>query len=345
MAVVNPTGHSAIYLDHVCAETPVHLRPCQPGELGAVISRYNDIRGYDWIAIPLLPYLYSVDRPEEIPGSVDLLAVARLRNAYRRTHLRAIAPDDAEGNAPAGNWYELVGSAYDRTLYGFQVNSTPEQDARLMELLNDRRNVQRYNGAFRNCADFTRVTLNRFYPHAVRRNFIADLGLTTPKSVARGLNHYAAKHPEVHLQAFVIPQVKGSLPRSRKAQGVSESLVKKYGVPLTLISPVATGAMFIAYLGHGRFDMPRNAPVLDLSDANTRPEVVVNTSHFFGLESKDEMVTSGTVAVSIQRPAAGADQLGLEEPAAAGPVLGTPVSAIASENLFNVPTLVLPVFP
>ncbi|MGA8044013.1 MAG: hypothetical protein WCA37_14550, partial [Terracidiphilus sp.] len=56
---LNPTGHTAIYFEHICAETPVQLRPCHPGELGAVISRYQGIDDYDWIAIPLLPYLYS----------------------------------------------------------------------------------------------------------------------------------------------------------------------------------------------------------------------------------------------------------------------------------------------
>jgi hypothetical protein len=38
---MNPTGHAAIYLNHVCAETPTRLRACRPGEPGAVISRYH----------------------------------------------------------------------------------------------------------------------------------------------------------------------------------------------------------------------------------------------------------------------------------------------------------------
>src|SRR5580658_8251413 len=41
LVIFNPTGHSAIYLDHVCAATPVELRACSPGELGVVISRYD----------------------------------------------------------------------------------------------------------------------------------------------------------------------------------------------------------------------------------------------------------------------------------------------------------------
>jgi hypothetical protein len=133
-------------------------------------------------------------------------------------------------------------------------------------MFNDRSNTEHYNGAFRNCADFVRVTINRFYPHAVRRNFIADLGMTTPKSVARGLAHYAAKHPETDLQFFVVPQVKGTLPRSHEVEGVSEGLIKQYGLPLVLLSPTTAAVTLVAYIGHGRFAMPKNAPVLELHD-------------------------------------------------------------------------------
>ncbi|HEX4320169.1 MAG TPA: hypothetical protein VHZ52_04655, partial [Acidobacteriaceae bacterium] len=58
---LNPTGHAAVYLEHVCADTPVRVRLCNLGETGIVISRYKGLAGYDWIAIPLIPYLYSVD--------------------------------------------------------------------------------------------------------------------------------------------------------------------------------------------------------------------------------------------------------------------------------------------
>lgn len=262
--VFNPTGHEAIYLDHVCAASPLELRACRPGELGVVISRYDDISHHDWIAIPLLPYLYAVDSPADIPQTVNREQVSLLRELYRRHALESVAPDLPDGSAPAGNWYELVGSAYDRGIYGFSLATTPEQDAGLIAMFNDRRNVQRYNGAFRNCADFARTTINFLYPHAVRRNYVADFGLTTPKSVARGLSHYASKHPELEFHVFQVPQIPGSLPRSHDVQGVTESLLKRYGIPLVILSPIATGVVFIAYMGHGRFDMPRHAPLLDL---------------------------------------------------------------------------------
>ena len=76
---INPTGHSAIYLNHVCADTPTILRRCQAGESGIVISRYSRIGKLDWIAIPLMPYLYAVDRAEDVPVWADATSVAMMR--------------------------------------------------------------------------------------------------------------------------------------------------------------------------------------------------------------------------------------------------------------------------
>ncbi|MFC6647369.1 hypothetical protein ACFQBQ_17685 [Granulicella cerasi] len=266
MGFINPTGHMAVYLDHICAEGPLRLRPCRPGEMGVVISRYDGIEHYDWVAVPLVPYLYSVDAVAEIPTWADRSLEHELRDRYRREHLEAIAPDGPDGKVPGGNWYEVVGSAYDRTIYGFQVNSTPEQDADLIAVFNGLPNTEHYNGAFRNCADFARTLVNRLYPHAVRRNFISDLGMTTPKSVARAMVHYSKKHPETGLTIFRIPQVPGTIPRSHDVKGVAESLVKLYGIPLTLLSPPTAIITLVAYIGGGRFHLPKDAPLLEVHD-------------------------------------------------------------------------------
>src|SRR5499425_3904765 len=94
------TGHAAVYLSGVCAKTPLVLRPCAAGETGVVISRYNGVGGYDWIAIPLIPYLYAVERPEDIPLFADAKMTAFLRDRYRRKYLEAIAPDLRNGETP-----------------------------------------------------------------------------------------------------------------------------------------------------------------------------------------------------------------------------------------------------
>src|SRR6201996_6152711 len=111
---MNPTGHAAIYLNRVCAESPTRLRRCREGEAGVVLSRYHRIDGYDWLAIPLIPYLYAVDSPDQIPLTANPHEERRLRNIYRRKHLLAYVPDDLHHEFPPGDWIQLVGAAYDR---------------------------------------------------------------------------------------------------------------------------------------------------------------------------------------------------------------------------------------
>ena len=75
---LNPTGHTAIYFSRICAVTPVKLRRCAPGETGVVIARYQGIAGYDWVAMPLIPYLYSVEDVSEAPERGNRETVLRL---------------------------------------------------------------------------------------------------------------------------------------------------------------------------------------------------------------------------------------------------------------------------
>lgn len=270
----NPTGHAAIYLSEVCAASPTKLRRCMPGEAGVVISRYRNIAGYDWLAIPLVPYLYAVNSTSEIPNSIEPEMVTSLRDSYRRAYLTSIAPDDVTGNAPAGEWDELIGAAYVRRIYGFEIRTTPEKDDALIQQFNQRKNVRRYNGLFVNCADFARKVINFYEPHAVKRNFLADAGFTTPKQVAKAITRYAHHHREVEFSAFQIPQVPGSIRRSRPVDGVAESLVKtkKYFLPLAILSPVATGGIAVAYLAEGRFSPKRNVEIFTADRAIQQPK-------------------------------------------------------------------------
>jgi hypothetical protein len=177
---LNPTGHAAIYLSRVCAETPTVLRRCGPGEAGVVVSRYHRVSGYDWLAIPLIPYLYAVNSPDDVPDTVDGNVVAHLRDHYRREHLESVVPDDPDGNTPKGEWTQLVGESYDRKIYGFQIETSEEQDDALIEEFNSQRNEGHFNLLFRNCADFARKVINFYYPRSVHRNLVADAGIMTP---------------------------------------------------------------------------------------------------------------------------------------------------------------------
>ena len=260
---ISPTGHAAVYFNHICADSPVVLRVCGAAEHGVVISRYQNIDGYDWIAMPLTGYLYAVNSPGEIPLTVDRDGVTALRNAYREEHLLKLAPDSKKGRSPKGGWIELVGASFDRTIHGFQVESTQEQDQRFITLLNDRRNVSHFNFFFHNCADFSRVVLDIFLPHAIHRNFLADFGLMTPKQVARSLVKYCRNHPGLEMTAFIIPQVPGSLPRSHSVNGVAEAIMKskQYLLPMVAFAPEVMGGFVVAYLVDGRLKLPKDMPV------------------------------------------------------------------------------------
>jgi hypothetical protein len=259
------TGHAAVYLSRICAESPIVLRHCAPGELGAVISRYDGIAGHDWIAIPLIPYLYAVDKAENVPLSADPKLVDFLRDQYRREHLEAIAPDGPEGEPPASRWPELIGAGYRRTIYAFQLDTTDEQDDRLIRKFNSDPNQKRFNLVTHNCADFARNLINFYYPKTLHRNVIGDLGVTTPKQIAKLYVRFGERHPELHLSSFVIPQVPGSIRRSAAVHGVAESIFrkKKYTLPLLLVHPILTSCLVVAAVGPERFDPAHNAMVFD----------------------------------------------------------------------------------
>jgi hypothetical protein len=258
------TGHAAVYLSNICADSPVSLRRCQPGESGVVISRYHRIAGHDWIAVPLYPYLYAVDKPQDIPLFADVKLEAALRDHYRRENYEQLVPDGPEGETPAGDWYELIGSAYDRTLYAFQLPTTAEQDDAFIARYNSQPNRESYKLVTRNCADFVKDAVNFYYPKAVRRGLISELDISTPKHAAKTMVQYAKKHPELQMSAYVIPQVPGTIRRSRPARGALESVfkAKKYEVPLLALHPVVGGAFAAGYLlGGGSFNPSKKALV------------------------------------------------------------------------------------
>ncbi|HXN64565.1 MAG TPA: hypothetical protein VN862_04470 [Candidatus Acidoferrales bacterium] len=259
------TGHSAVYLTRVCAASPVELRRCREGENGVVLSRYHRVGGYDWIAIPMTPYLYAVDNPEDVPLYADAKLVALLRDRYRRAHLESVAPNASDGEAERGDWPQLIGEAYDRTIYGFQIETTAAQDDEFIRAYNSRSNVAAYKLVSGNCADFVREAANFYYPHAVKRNIIADLDVMTPKQAAKSLVQYGKRHPDLHFSSLVIPQVPGSLRRSRPVHGLVESVfkAKKYEAPLMFFHPFIAVGFASAYLLSGRFDPAHRALVYD----------------------------------------------------------------------------------
>jgi hypothetical protein len=275
MGFFTATGHAAVYLSGVCADTPVVLRRCAPGETGIVLSRYDGVGGYDWVAIPLIPYLYAVERPEDVPLFANAKMALFLRDRYRRKYLEDIAPDAKNGESPGGNWYQLVGSSYDRTIYGFEIATTPAQDDALIRKYNSSPNQSHFHLVSNNCADFAKDVLNFYYPKSLHRSLVADVGITTPKQMAKLLTRYSDHHPDIQFSRLIIAQVPGSMPRSSMVHGVVESFFKskKYLVPSVVVSPIFAGCVAAVYVGTGagHFEPARNAMVFVVGSDPERP--------------------------------------------------------------------------
>jgi hypothetical protein len=264
---INPTGHSAIYLNRVCAESPTVLRRCQPGETGVVISRYSRIRTLDWVAIPLLPYLYAVEQVQDVPEWAESGPVAELRKTYAQAHLESLI-SATKGYDTKNVWPQLLGVAYIRKIYSFEIATTAEEDDQLIAEFNGRSNQSHFNLFTNNCADFSKQLLNFYYPHAVHRSFTADIAISTPKQIAKSLVTYAHRNDGLELSEIVIPQVPGTIPRSHPPRGVVESLLKtkKYAVPIGVFHPYFLAGIAVTYLTNGRFEFAKNVPVIPVTD-------------------------------------------------------------------------------
>ncbi|GAC1639837.1 MAG: hypothetical protein NVS9B14_21170 [Candidatus Acidiferrum sp.] len=267
------TGHAAVYLSNICAASPTQLRRCNPGEPGVVLSRYHHIAGYDWLAMPVIAYLYAVDKPEQIPLFVDPKMAWFLRNQYRRTHFAEIAPDPPSSKPDIADWYQLIGSAFDRTLYGFQLPTSPEDDDRLIAKLNSAKNKQAYELVTTNCADFVHDIVTFYYPDSVWRSKLGDLGVMTPKQAAKSFVQFSKrahkKDPQLQLTRFFIPQLPGTIKRSRPVHGLLDGFYhqKKYFVPLAVFQPFIAGGVASTYYFGGRFD-PAHGAALWMPDGS-----------------------------------------------------------------------------
>jgi hypothetical protein len=274
-----PLGHTSLYLDHVCADGPLKVRICRPGEpQGVVLARYHAIGAYDWLATPVTDFLYATDNPAEIPTYATPGEIWSMRERYRQRFLRQVVPDgmqgvqDHDGSAKNAHdldeWWETAGMAYYRRVWAYQVSTTPQQDAHLVAVMNARVNRHSYHLSGANCADFVAELVNLYYPGSVRRaDRIADYGLMTPKHVVRSLSDYAARHDDLDLHVWELAQVPGSLRRSKRIWGGVESALKtkRYLFPLLLIQPEVPIVLEALYLNHGRWKVGQGAqpmPVL-----------------------------------------------------------------------------------
>ena len=259
---ITGTGHSAIYFSRICPESPVKLRLCGPGEHGSVMSNYINIgedQSFEWNVVPLNVYLYGVEDVENRPifGSYKIKHV--LEERYRNNYLSALCSGASCTNSYKAEWREMVAATLIRSLYIFVIDTTEEQDRKLIAEFNDSPNQNHFNGVTRNCADFTRRVINAYFPNATHPDYLNDFGMTSPKAIARSFTRYASRHPESHLRVLHFAQVPGTIKRSREVRAGTEQLYrsKKFLIPMLVFTDEAVPAVAASYLLTGRFNPGR----------------------------------------------------------------------------------------
>jgi len=273
---ITGTGHSAVYLSRICPDSPVKLRLCRRGEQGSVISTYTTFgedQPFEWNAIPLSVYLYGVDDPRDRPlfGSPRIKRV--LEENYRAKYLDAYCTTRSCQTSNSAEWREMVGASLSRGIYIFVVETTEEQDRKLIAEFNSLPNVNHFNGVTRNCADFTRHVINTYFPHATSPDYLNDFGVTTPKAIARSFTRYALRHPETHFRVLHFAQVPGTIKRSSEPRDGTEQLYhsKKLLVPMIIFAGHALPVVAASYILTGRFNPERESERYPTAEA-TRTE-------------------------------------------------------------------------
>jgi len=263
VARITGSGHSAVYLSRICPASPVRLRLCQPGEEGSVISNYTTLGEYqpfEWNIVPLNLFLYGVADPQNRPLLASWPVKRLLEENYRDKVLGDYCLTHFCQTSGKAEWREMVGATAERTLYILIASTTVEQDLALIAKFNSMPNVNHFNPARRNCADFTKDIIDTYFPHAAHRDVLNDFGVTSPKAVARSFAHYAHRNPEIEYHVLHFVQLPGTIKRSSECRSGTEQLYrsKKFLVPAAAMSypqlPLSAAGL---YLLTGRFSPER----------------------------------------------------------------------------------------
>jgi hypothetical protein len=259
---ITSTGHTAVYFSRICAESPVKLRLCRPGEEGSVMSTYRNLgedSRYAWNIVPLSVYVYGVGDARNRPvfGSEKIKSL--LEDSYRDQSLTDYCSLLNCRPNEKGDWRFMVGAGLTRGMYIFVVRTTPEQDMELIEKFNSLPNQNHFNAMTHNCADFVKGVVDTYFPHAAHRDVINDFGMTSPKAVAHTFTHYGLKHPELQLRVLHFSQAPGTIRHSGDVRNGTE-LFYRSGVllvPMVIYADYELPMVAATHMLTGRFNPER----------------------------------------------------------------------------------------
>jgi hypothetical protein len=197
-----------------------------------------------------------VEDPRDRPLVSSREIKAALEERYREKYLSQLCTGARCRYSSGSEWREMVGATLERSMYIFVVKTSADQDRALIAEFNSLPNVNHFNGAFRNCADFTKRVMNTYFPHSTRRDAVNDFFMTSPKAVARSFTRYAKENPDLDLRVLHFAQVPGTIKRSEECRSGTEQLYhsKKLVVPLGVLAWQAVPAVTASYIITARFN-------------------------------------------------------------------------------------------
>jgi hypothetical protein len=271
---ITGSGHSAVYFSRICADTPVRLRLCRPGEAGSVLSTYTNLgedQRFEWNVAPLNIYLYGVEDPQNRPLFGSPKIKRALDERYRQNYLADYCTTQSCRTGDAAEWRYMVAATLSRGVYIFIVETSLQQDREFIERFNAQPNVNHFNGVTNNCADFAMRVINSYFPRAAKTSYLNDFGMTSPKAISRSFTRYALKHPEAHLRVLHFAQVPGTIKRSSEVHSGTEQLYhsKKLLLPMAIWAPHELAFVAGSYLLTGRFNPQRETekyPTIEATD-------------------------------------------------------------------------------
>jgi len=261
VARITGSGHSAVYLSRICPASPVKLRLCAPGEEGSVISNYTTLgedQPFEWNVASLSNFIYGVPDPQNRPLFASWKIKHLMEDDYRKTILGDYCASHHCQTSGSAEWREMVGATSERTFYILTVSTTLQQDLDLIAKFNSMPNVNHFNAMRRNCADFTKDVINAYFPHSAHRNIVSDMGMSSPKGIARSFARYADTRPELNYYVMHFAQLPGTIKRSTDPREGMEQLYrsKKIALPLAfgVWYPEVPGGAAGLYFLTGRFN-------------------------------------------------------------------------------------------
>lgn len=254
-------GHAGLYISSACIDKTKNkpsVRICGSSDSakGVVLGRYMKLSEYeklDFVPVSFSGYFYGSKDIQSRPYFGNHKIIKELFNRTYTSELSHFV-SRKEGEA-AGRWSKAIGAALLRNSYIYEVETTLEEDAMIVEAINNYEHSGKFNTLTSNCSHFVREVLNMLFFGFVDQVSEVDLVTSTPKGVGLALEAVASKNNRKFI-ITKIPQLPGmhlkSGPISNGPEMLSEAGIMLGSV--LLLGPVGILPASIALIATNTFD-------------------------------------------------------------------------------------------